>query len=123
MFPKQSKRRVKSSRRAAGFERSEKPAARRPARDRPCLGLQQTVTERDPRRPSGSQSEQSLGPPLVLPAAAAVAAARPRAAACRTKLASPHLQDRNPSMEGSSLESSATQSPVTLPPAFVGIDL
>src|SRR4029077_9310667 len=42
----------------------------------------------------------------------------------KAKHASPHLQDRNPSMEGTPVQSSATQSPVaTHPVAFIGIDL
>ncbi|HEY7116036.1 MAG TPA: transposase, partial [Tepidisphaeraceae bacterium] len=115
MFPKQSKHRVKSSRRAGGFERSEKPAARRPARDRSCPGLRQTATKRDPRRPCGSQSEQSLGPSHAVPATR-------RRVAGEAKRASPHSQDRNPSMrESSSPQSSATPPP--RPQAFVGIDL
>jgi transposase len=67
MFHKQSKRSVKSTRRCGGFESSEKLPQRRPARDRTSLGLQKTGAKLDPRRLSGSQSEQSLGPPIPLP--------------------------------------------------------
>src|SRR5205823_4525951 len=110
MFPKQSKPSVQSSRRVGGFERSEKPPTRRPARDRSRLGPQPTVAKQDPRRLPGSQSEQSLGPPPVAPPAAPAAVQRRVAAvvvAARTKRASPHLQDRNLSMDESPTQSSS----------------